>query len=878
MNSELTSSRKLTRHIVLLYLAFGSLWLLVSDFVLVQTVKNQVLLTELQILKGWLFIGVTGGLLYQLIQRSYRGIDQTQHQLLASQKELKGLFAAMDELIFILDQQGRYQKVIATRQKGLYKPIDDLSNKTFYEIFELKKAQFFHQSVLQALKTQQTQQITYTLIIEQQKFEFEANISPLSSEQVIWVARDITVQQQAKEELQASEKRYRSLFECHPLPMAVYDVETREFLAVNQAAIALYGYSKAELLKMQVQHIHAPEEIPRLVQTIANLTEEYYLSGLWKHRKKDGTIIEAEVSGHPLPFGGRRGRLVEARDITQQRQAEAEAKQKDQLYRTLAQNFPNGAVVLFDLDLRYTLAEGFELKKLGLTKADIEGKTLQEVFPSVCERIKPLYLQALAGEVAIAEIPYAQQIYQTHTVPLVNEAGVVFGGMMMVYNVTQQKQVEAKLVHYAFRDPLTNLPNKTHLLKRLEELIEEDNDDFAVIVLDLGNFSKVKYSLGHQLAEKLLVMTAKRVQESLGALEEVARVGDQSLGVILHHCQDAESAQQIARQIQQHIHTPIRLHEHEIFSPVKVGIACHTAAWQLVRPEDWLHAADTAMHHSKSKDYFHCVLFHPSMHQEAIARLCIETKLRNAISLQQLRVYYQPIIHLQTGRIAGFEALVRWQHPEKGLIAPGEFLSVAQEAGLITQIDWWVIQEACQQLKRWQEQWQQADKLTVSINLSEQLLFQLGFLEKIERILTTSGICGDNLKLEVVESVVMEDNQMATSMLKYIRNLGIQLSIDDFGTGYSCLERLHQLPIDTLKIDRSFINKFLEDLGSLEIVRTIITLAHSLNLGVIAEGIETNVQAEKLKSLQCEYGQGYLFSLPVSQVEATKLLKRQFTP
>jgi EAL domain-containing protein (putative c-di-GMP-specific phosphodiesterase class I) len=288
-----------------------------------------------------------------------------------------------------------------------------------------------------------------------------------------------------------------------------------------------------------------------------------------------------------------------------------------------------------------------------------------------------------------------------------------------------------------------------------------------------------------------------------------------------------------------------------------------------------LRAADTARHQAKMHAHSRHVVFNPTMHEQAVARFHLEADLRKAVEQQQFQVHYQPIVSLETGKITGFEALVRWIHPTRGMVSPVEFIPLAEETGLISFIDWWVLREACRQLDIWQQRFGAEIPLTMSVNLSGFQLSQLGLLERLDQILRETGVKGCNLKLEITESGLLKNASTGTVMLKQLKTLGVKLSIDDFGTGHSSLARLHQLPIDTLKIDRSFVSHMGHDDESLQIIRAIMMLAHTLGMDAIAEGVETQQQLEQLRSLQCEYGQGYLFSRPVNSLGAGELIAAQ---
>ncbi|MBW4681879.1 MAG: OMS28 family porin [Microcoleus vaginatus WJT46-NPBG5] len=441
-------------------------------------------------------------------------------------------------------------------------------------------------------------------------------------------------------------------------------------------------------------------------------------------------------------------------------------------------------------------------------------------------------------------------------------------------DVTNRVQAEEELRHYAFYDSLTRLPNRTLFLQRLEQLVGKRSDGdpgfFAVLYLDLNRFKFVKYSLGHKVAEQLLIIVSRRLKTCLSPTDMMARLGTDEFAILLENIQDVNDATRMAEKIYHQLSLPFDVDGHEVYTTTSIGVAVSKADYN--RPEEVLRNADTAMHQAKMQNQAHYVVFDPAMQATAVERLLLEADLQRAIERRQLRVYYQPIISLSTGKITGFEALVRWFHPKRGMISPATFIPLAEETGLIGLIDRWVLLEACRQLGVWQQELPQSMPLTMSVNLSVIQLGQLGMIERLDSILRHSGVDGCNLKLELTESAIMRNTTAELAMLDQLKALGIQLSIDDFGTGYSSLARLHQLPIDTLKIDRSFVNEIAANGEHCEIVQTIITLAHSLGMDAIAEGVETAQQLAQLQTLQCEYAQGYFFSRPVDSEAAKALL------
>jgi EAL domain-containing protein (putative c-di-GMP-specific phosphodiesterase class I) len=354
----------------------------------------------------------------------------------------------------------------------------------------------------------------------------------------------------------------------------------------------------------------------------------------------------------------------------------------------------------------------------------------------------------------------------------------------------------------------------------------------------------------------------------------VARLGGDEFAILLEGIQDVSDATRVADSIHQNLTSPFYLDESEVFMTLSIGITLNTTSGE--QPEDLLRDADIAMYRARSQGKACYEVFDPAMHSPVVDRLQMETDLRRAIERQEFRVHYQPIVSLSTGRITGFEALVRWQHPQRGLVYPTEFIATAEETGLISPIGWWTLREACHQLSVWQEQFPGTQPLTMNVNLSCKQFTQSDLLEQIDAILQASKLVVGSLKLEITESVVMDNPELVKALLLELKKRKINLCIDDFGTGYSSLSRLHHFPISTLKIDRSFVSR----IGALgensEIVQAIVMLAQTLSMDVVAEGIEVLEQVSPLIALQCEYGQGYFFSKPLDSEAARELLMTQW--
>jgi len=426
-------------------------------------------------------------------------------------------------------------------------------------------------------------------------------------------------------------------------------------------------------------------------------------------------------------------------------------------------------------------------------------------------------------------------------------------------------------------DVLTGLPNRILFMDRLGRSVERAKYRkgylFAVFFLDLDRFKVVNDSLGHLIGDQLLVATARRLQGCLHTGDTIARLGGDEFSILLDDIREVSDATRIAERIQRQLALPFNINGHEVFTTASIGIALSSTGYE--RPEDLLRDADTAMYRAKALGKARYEVFDSAMRERAVARLQLETDLRRAMERKEFRVYYQLIVSLDDGHISGCEALLRWQHPTRGLVSPSEFIPVAEETGLIVPIGRWVLHEACRQLHAWQQKFRSKSPLTISVNFSSKQFMQPELVDQMKQILTSTGLEPHSLKLEITESLIMENPEAARALLLQLKALDIQLGIDDFGTGYSSLSYLHRFPIDRLKIDRSFVNRMGLDKENAEIVRTIVTLAHNLGVDVIAEGVETAEQLALLRALKCKYGQGFLFSPPVDCVAAEALIEGQ---
>ncbi|HEX8723586.1 MAG TPA: EAL domain-containing protein [Pyrinomonadaceae bacterium] len=446
--------------------------------------------------------------------------------------------------------------------------------------------------------------------------------------------------------------------------------------------------------------------------------------------------------------------------------------------------------------------------------------------------------------------------------------------IFQIQDITDRKRAEEQLLHDAFHDALTGLPNRALFMDHVKMAIQRSRRSgdrlFAALFLDLDRFKIINDSLGHMVGDQLLVGIAHRLEACLRPGDTVARLGGDEFTILLEDLTSTEDAIDVARRVQEAVTQPFNIGGHEVFTTASIGIALSNTGYE--RAEDLLRDADTAMYRAKMEGKKRHVVFDKEMHDRAMELLQIETDLRRALTRKEFFLNYQPIVSLETGKVASFEALVRWRHPERGLVMPGDFVPVAEETGLIVPLGLFVLNEACGQMRAWQKLGLADEHVTISVNLSSRQFSQADLIEQVSKALRDSGLRASNLKLEITESMVAENIDTAIGMLTQLRALGVGISIDDFGTGYSSLSYLHRFPIDTLKIDRSFVTQMTDNAENAEIVRTIVTLARSLDMEVVAEGVETREQLCQLGSLGCDYGQGYLFSRPVGAGQAVELL------
>lgn len=560
-------------------------------------------------------------------------------------------------------------------------------------------------------------------------------------------------------------------------------------------------------------------------------------------------------------------------------QAERKLKESEERYRFLAELSPEAIIVQSDDRIVYANpaaarlfgAPGIETL-LGRAVAGFIHTDHRENFRARERHLRESQKSDLKGE------KFTRLDGQVRDVEVVM-ASVTYAGkpatQILTRDITERKRAEEQLLHDAFHDSLTKLPNRAlfidHLRLAINHCRRRNGYLFAVLFIDLDRFKLINDSLGHLIGDELLIATARRLESCLRDGDTIARLGGDEFTILLDGIADYGDAQRVAERVQEVLAEPFALDGRELFVSASVGIKYSGDAG--AQPEDLLRDADTAMYSAKTLGKAQYQIFDARMHARALTLLQTESDLRRALEREEFNLSYQPIVSLESGRISGFEALVRWRHPQRGVILPSDFIPVAEETGLITQIDRYVLRQACSQMRKWQESLPSTRQMKISVNISCKHFMQAMIVEQVLDILRETGLDPYSLKLEITESVMMERGEYTMSVLEQLRLAGIELSLDDFGTGYSSLSYIHRFPVSTLKIDQSFIKR-IGGAQNGEIVRAVIALARNLGMEVVAEGIETTAQLDQLRELNCEQGQGYYFSVPVDADAATALIKK----
>ena len=701
------------------------------------------------------------------------------------------------------------------------------------------------------------------------------------------VFRNVTEHKRATEALRASENFSETILASVNEGIIVYDRELR-YRAWNKVMEEFTGLPSEQIIGSSALDLFAQFMLPGIEHLLIRALRGERVTSEDTHYQVPQTGREgwmsATFSPHTSPEGETIGVVGIVRDISARKLAEEGLRESEERY-ALAANAANDGLWDWDLTGKNVYYSPRWKSMLGYADDEISSSTeewFSRVHPEDLSAFNAAIGKHIQSDTSHFESEHRMQhkdgSYRwmlTRGLAMRNEENKAYRMAGSQTDITERKRAEEQLLYDAFHDGLTRLPNRALFTDRLDRALEraKRRDDFtvAVLFLDLDRFKVVNDSLGHMTGDQLLIGVARRLERALRHVDTVARLGGDEFVILLEDIEEISDATQSAERIQAMLREPFDLDESEVFTSASIGIAVSTTGYS--RAEDIIRDADIAMYRAKSMGKARHELFDEAMHGRAVELLRLETDLRNAVDREEFRLHYQPIVSLESGEVVGFEALIRWMHPSRGLTYPAAFLPLAEETGLTVAMGSWTLREACHQLKSWQDGAEQWRDLWVSVNLSGRQLLQPDLTKVVDHALQEAQIDPNTLLLEITEGIIMEDPEAATAVLVSLRALGVRLPIDDFGTGYSSLAYLHRFPISSLKIDKSFV-KNLDTGGEDEmIVRTIVNLAHNLNMDVIAEGIETESQLDRLKALGCEYGQGFLFSKAVPAEEATAILE-----
>jgi diguanylate cyclase (GGDEF)-like protein/PAS domain S-box-containing protein len=693
---------------------------------------------------------------------------------------------------------------------------------------------------------------------------------------------DITERKRSEEALREREEEFRSLFADNPHPMWVYDVETLEFLEVNDATVETYGYTRDEFLRMRITDIRPQEAVPQLI-TALNDRPTLQHSGEWQHRTRDGRIIDVEITSHLKEFAGRPGALVIALDVTERKRAQRALEVSEERFRSLVHHASDLITVIRpDTTVLYQSPsiEGI----LGYKADAVIGHALTDIVhrddvASLLAFLAETISKPDASAWVETRLRHRNGSWSVFEIVGSDRTGdpAIGGFVLNTRDLSERKLLEDQLRDQAFHDPLTKLANRARFSDRLEHALERGGQkgaQLAVLFIDLDNFKAINDSLGHAAGDQILTEVAARLQSCLRQGDTAARYGGDEFAILVEDLAASGQGLTLGERIVEEVRRPFEIDGRQVFISASVGV---TEAGGDQAGDDIVRNADVAMYVAKSRGKSRCEPYETRMHESMARRLALVADLQRALELREFVLEYQPTVVLATGELRGVEALVRWEHPERGRILPAEFIPLAEESGAIGALGHWVLVTACRQAKQWETKYAGGPALSMNVNVSVRQLQQPAFADEVASVLRETEISPENLVLEVTESVMMQDVDAIVPVLKDLKGLGVRLAIDDFGTGYSSLSYLAQFPFDILKIDKSFVDGTETSGNRLDLTQAIVELGKTLHLEIVAEGIEREDQAVALRRVNCDLGQGYLFSrpLPAEQFEQLLLAARR---
>jgi diguanylate cyclase (GGDEF)-like protein/PAS domain S-box-containing protein len=676
-----------------------------------------------------------------------------------------------------------------------------------------------------------------------------------------------------------SEARYRQLFEHLPMPLWAFDRETLRFVAVNDAAVNHYGYSREEFLGMTILDIRPPDTVDALRDFVAGGSTGYRSADVWKHVKKDGTVITVDITSHDVEIGGRGCRLVLARDVTAERETEARA-------RLLARAFDSSTSGMMITDARasdrpITYANSALMRMTGYTQEEVLGRNAAFLIDAESEADSLLAFRGAiarkSGHESVARCRRKDGLvfWAQITLSPVFFAGEITHFIIVATDLTEQRRHEAELTFLARHDPVTGLMRFNGAEETIQPLIDSAalaNDQLAVFHVDIDRFQGVNDSVGYRAADEVLHIIGQRLLYIAGENGRVWRAGGDEFMMAVRFRSEQENPARIAESVREWAEMPLDLASGKLYLTASVGVAVYPD--NASTASDLVQCTDAALRRAKRLGRNAALSFAAGHMDEVRDRIAFRGRLRSAIVNNEMVLHYQPQIRARDGFVVGMEALVRWSTSDHGLLAPARFIPLAEDLGVIVELGRWVLREACQQARRWKDMG--FGDIRVAVNVSALQLHRVSFLDEVCEALDDANIPATMLEVELTESALMENIDRTHEILHGLCDLGVSISLDDFGIGYSCLSQLRRFPIDRLKIDKSFVDGISADSGGGAITRAIIAMGHELHLQVLAEGVETDAQLGYLVQNHVDEFQGFLFSRPMPAEEATAHLRRRY--
>lgn len=825
-------------------------------------------------------------------------------QARTAEEKFRTLVSRVNAIVWELDWEARKFKFVSPQaQKWLGYPVEAwLDEREFWlrcihpEDREAVVAQFH-----QAMDVGGAHQLEYRVFAEDGKqywLRDLLSIEHLEGEtpRIRGIMFDVTDRKEMETQLQLRERA----MEGTRTGIIITDAKKHghPIVYANPAFERLTGYREEEVLGCHLGFLAGPEtDNHAMRELVAALNEHREGQVTLKIYRKDGTTTWNEL--HVSPVHAARSAanaqpevthfIWVQTDITERKEADEALQQSNAVLRATQEAAADGICLVDDngtvVSINGRFAEMWGISPDQVQHVRDNNQFMAEVLAKLTDPDEFIdkidYLFDNPHDSTRDEIMLLDgRTFERHSAPARADRGhnsednSSYGRVWCFSDLTERKQYEQQLAHQAFHDPVTLLPNRALLMERLKLSVARDvrsQKGTAVLFLDLDHFKVVNDSLGHEKGDLLLVEVGRRLQSCLRPGDTAARFGGDEFAILLEEITGTHDATAVAERIGHSLQRPFELDGRSLNVAASIGIVISSGGQD--RPEDLLRKADVAMYRAKNNGRAQYEVFDNKVSSLALERLQLEIDLRQSIKQHELRLHYQPLVSLETGRIVGMESLLRWDHPERGLLPPLEFIGLAEETRMVIPIGMWVLREACHQLREWQREFPSSPPLEMSVNLSVKQFQSPHLAEDIARVLHESGLPPHSLELEIVESTVMEDAEATTAQLEALKELGVKLAVDDFGTGYSSLSYLERFPLDTLKIDRTFVNRLRNAGDGTAVVRAITTLGQSLGMRVTAEGIETNEQLTHLRQLGCRIGQGFLFARPLDAAAMTALLR-----